>query len=85
MAVKKQSFETSMARLEEIVRKLEQGDTPLADSVALFEEGARLAASLHRQLDEAEQKVSVLRAPAPPADDPEPAPDAAETGENIPF
>ena len=62
MAAKKQSFETSMARLEEIVRKMEQGETPLADSVALFEEGTKLAASLHKLLDEAEQKVTILRA-----------------------
>lgn len=62
MAAKKQSFEGSMVRLEEIVRKLEQGDTPLADSVALFEEGTKLAAALHKLLDEAEQKVTVVRA-----------------------
>lgn len=61
MAAKKQNFEISMARLEEIVRKMEQGDTPLDDSVALFEEGTKLAASLHKMLDEAEQKVTVLR------------------------
>lgn len=61
MAAKKLKFEDSMARLEEIVRKMEQGDTPLAESVALFEEGTRLAASLHKLLDEAEQRVTVLR------------------------
>ena len=61
MAAKKQSFEASMVRLEEIVRKLEQGDTPLSDSVALFEEGTKLAGALHKLLDEAEQKVTVLR------------------------
>ena len=55
MAAKKQSFEASMVRLEEIVRKLEQGDTPLSDSVALFEEGTKLAGALHKLLDEAEQ------------------------------
>ena len=63
MAAKKATFETSMARLEEIVRKMEQGETPLADSIALFEEGTKLAASLHKLLDEAEQKVTVLRTP----------------------
>lgn len=61
MAAKKQSFEASMARMEEIVRKLEQGDTPLAESAALFEEGTKLARSLHKLLDEAEQKVTVVR------------------------
>lgn len=81
MAAKKQNFETSMARLEEIVRKMEQGDTPLADSVALFEEGAKLAASLHKLLDEAEQKVSVLRDDAAQP----PLPPSSGDGEAPPF
>ncbi len=61
MAAKKQNFEASMKRLEEIVHRLEQGDTSLADSVALFEEGTRLAGTLHKLLDEAEQKVTLLQ------------------------
>ena len=35
------SFEGNIARLEEIVALLERGDTPLAGSLALFEEGTR--------------------------------------------
>lgn len=66
MAAKKPNFETSMARLEEIVRKMEQGETSLADSITLFEEGTKLAALLHKLLDEAEQKVQVLHASAVP-------------------
>ena len=38
------SFEENMARLEEIVSQLERGDGALADSLALFEEGTKLAA-----------------------------------------
>ncbi len=60
MAVKKQTFEQAMGRLEEIVNKLEQGDCDLDQSLKLFEEGARLAAQCEKQLDEAEQKVSLL-------------------------
>ena len=33
------TFEQQLARLEEIVAALEKGDAPLADSLALFEEG----------------------------------------------
>ena len=33
MAAKKMSFEDKLARLEEIVAALEQGDAPLADSL----------------------------------------------------
>ena len=42
MSAKKQTFEQEIARLEEIVAALEKGDAPLADSLALFEEGTKL-------------------------------------------
>ncbi len=55
------SFEENMARLEEIVSLLERGDAPLADSLALFEEGTKLSALCAGLLDEAEQKVVKLQ------------------------
>jgi len=55
------SFEQNMARLEEIVTLLERGDAPLADSLALFEEGTKLSALCAGMLDEAEQKVVKLQ------------------------
>ena len=61
MAVKKKTFEDSLSRLGEIVRTLERGDAPLADSLKLFEEGATLITACTKQLDEAEQKVVKLR------------------------
>lgn len=61
MAAKKKSFEESLARLGEVVRTLERGDAPLADSLKLFEEGAGLVTSCTRALDEAEQRVVKLR------------------------
>ena len=60
MAVKKKTFEDSLSRLGEIVRTLERGDAPLADSLKLFEEGATLITACTKQLDEAEQKVVKL-------------------------
>ena len=51
------SFEDNIARLEEIVSQLERGDAKLADSLKLFEEGTKLAASCGKMLDEVEQKV----------------------------
>lgn len=62
MAEKKVTFEQAMARLEEIVKQLEQGDAPLEDALALFEEGIRLMKKCTTQLDKAEQKVSKLLA-----------------------
>ena len=62
MAEKKVTFEQAMARLEEIVKQLEQGDAPLEDALALFEEGTRLMKKSTTQLDKAEQKGSKLLA-----------------------
>lgn len=59
MAVTK-TFENQMNRLEEIVRLLEKGEAPLADSMKLFEEGTKLSAQLAKILDGAEQKVTVM-------------------------
>ena len=56
-AKKKQSFEESLLRLDEIVKSLEQGEIPLDKALTLFEEGTRLLKSCGKQLDQAEQKV----------------------------
>ncbi len=58
MAEKK--FEAALARLEEIVKKLEKGDMPLEQSLKLFEEGVKLARTCNKRLDEAERKVEIL-------------------------
>lgn len=62
MAVKKQTFEESMTRLESIVAQLEKGECGLDQSLKLFEEGAKLAGQCERLLDQAEQKVNLLLA-----------------------
>ena len=61
-ARKKLDFEASMTRLKEIVSQLEQGDAPLEQAMTLFEEGAKLLRECTKQLDQAEQKVSLLTA-----------------------
>lgn len=60
MNAKSQSFEASVARLNEIVQKMEHGDVPLEDALKLFEEGTQLVASCTKLLDEAELKVTRL-------------------------
>ena len=60
MSTKKVTFEQQLARLEEIVAAMEKGDAPLADSLALFEEGTKLIAACSKQLDQAEQQVVKL-------------------------
>ena len=58
--MKEMTFEQKMARLEEIVAKLEKGDAQLGDSLALFEEGTRLVSACRAELDKAEQQVVKL-------------------------
>lgn len=58
--MKDMTFEQKMARLEEIVARLEKGDAQLSDSLTLFEEGTRLVASCRTELDKAEQQVVKL-------------------------
>lgn len=55
------TFEQSLKRLDEIVKSLEKGDVSLADSMTLFEEGTALIKSCSTMLDQAEQKVVMLK------------------------
>jgi len=54
------SFESSLHRLEQIVKKLEAGELPLDDALKLFEEGINLSQQCQKQLEEAENKVEIL-------------------------
>ena len=60
MSKKDPGFEETLARLEEIVRKHEGGETPLDESLGLFEEGVKLVRLCRDKLDEAERKITVL-------------------------
>lgn len=53
-------FEKKLARLEEIVAKMEAGDLSLEDSLKSFEEGVKLSRECTAQLSQAEQKVKLL-------------------------
>ena len=54
------SFEESLKRLEALVRELEQGDLPLDQSVAKYNEGLQLAKRCHDLLKQAESVVVKL-------------------------
>lgn len=62
MAERKKSFEQYMARLEEIVTRLEQGDASLEEALRLFDEGTGLVKTCTGMLDKAEQKIVKLTA-----------------------
>lgn len=74
------SFEERGQRLGEIVDRLESGTLSLEESLSLYEEGIALVRASTRELDEAEQKVKILRRTAEgdirPADFTDPEDDA---------
>ncbi len=53
-------FEKILEDLEGIVGRLEDGDLPLEESLAVFERGIRLAREGSKRLDEAEARVEAL-------------------------
>lgn len=57
---KKTSFEDGMKRLEKIIARLESGDVSLEESLKLSEEGVSLVRAARKQLEAAEQKVTLL-------------------------
>ena len=59
-APKKPDFERSLARLEEVVRRLESPQLSLDDAMKLFEEGVALSRECQKQLEEAEGRVEIL-------------------------
>ena len=55
-----QTFEASLAALEQIVRELERGELPLERSLELFEQGVRLSRECQERLQAAERRIEVL-------------------------
>lgn len=54
------SFEEAVKRLSDIVQRLERGDLPLEESLALFEEGVGLSKTSQSKLDNAQKRVEEL-------------------------
>ena len=55
-----QTFEASMARLEQIVRAMERGDVALEESLKLFQEGTELVRGCQKLLDDAQLQVKMI-------------------------
>ena len=53
-------FEAAIAELETIVKKLEEGDLALEQSLSLYERGVQLSRFCHTRLEEAERRIEVL-------------------------
>ena len=60
MSSEAKTFEAELKKLEEIVAKLEGNQLPLDESIALFEEGARLVKSAQKKLSRGEVKVQKI-------------------------
>jgi exodeoxyribonuclease VII small subunit len=56
----KESFETALARLEEIAGKLERGEMPLEEALRQYEEGVKAYRYCSALLAEVEKKIEVL-------------------------
>jgi exodeoxyribonuclease VII small subunit len=72
-------FEASLAELEVLVERLEQGDLPLDDALKSFERGVALTRQCQGALKAAQQKVEILLTNSANAD-PEPFTENAEPG-----
>ena len=59
--MKKNSFETAIKELEDIVDKLESGDINLEDSVHLYEKGVKLKKYCEEKLKEVELKIKKIK------------------------
>jgi exodeoxyribonuclease VII small subunit len=53
-------FEAALTELDAIVKKLEDGDIPLEQSLQLFERGVQLSRFCHARLEEAERRIEIL-------------------------
>lgn len=51
------TFEENLAALEEIVKRLENGDVPLEEAITAFQEGMKLSKSLQKTLKAAEDTL----------------------------
>jgi exodeoxyribonuclease VII small subunit len=58
------SYEQAFAELQEIVTRLESGEVPLEEAVALFERGQTLAKTCTGLLDKAELRIRQLGKPS---------------------
>ena len=57
---KKETFESSLNRLEKIVQQMEEGNLALEESLKLYEQGVALTRLCSQKLEEAEKRIEIL-------------------------
>ena len=65
-------FESAIAELDAIVKRMEEGDLTLEKSMELYERGLQLSRFCHSTIEAAERRIEILNEggelrPAPPA------------------
>ena len=58
--IKAMSFEAALKELETIVGKLESGQAPLAESIAIYERGEALKKHCEKMLKDAEARIEKI-------------------------
>jgi exodeoxyribonuclease VII small subunit len=56
----KETYETKVEQLRQIIEKIEDGNTGLDDSIKLYEQGAVLVKQCETMLNDAELKITTL-------------------------
>ncbi|AMX82946.1 exodeoxyribonuclease VII small subunit [Geobacillus subterraneus] len=57
---KEMTFEEAMKQLEAIVEKLEEGNVPLEEAIAFFQEGMKLSKLCHDKLQHVEKQLEYM-------------------------
>ena len=61
---KELSFEKRLEKVEDLVNLLEEGNLSLSDALKRYEEGIKTLDELEKELGEATQRLTILRAQA---------------------
>ncbi len=61
MARTQDDFEGRLDRLRQIVERLERGELPLEEGVALYKEGLQLAQTCRQDLERARHEIAILQ------------------------
>jgi exodeoxyribonuclease VII small subunit len=62
MAKKKESYESMMVRLEEIVDIMDGNEVTLEQTMVIYEEGIKICNNLYKILNDTEGKIKILTA-----------------------
>lgn len=60
MAKKKETYESKLQRLEQVLLEMENNEVTLDESITKYEEGMRLYSELYKTLQDAEGKIKIL-------------------------